>query len=423
MNRLTAALLISTLFLSGCQAAASATPPESTRTALPPTAIPPTDTPVPSDTATAIPTHTGTPFPAVDEQLSAGDQHTCLLHADGAVTCWGWNQYGQTGQAAGEIASEGIVPGLNGITHVSAGAYHTCALDRSGTVWCWGRNNDGQLGNGSDQDSTTPVKVQGFAGRLIRAISAGSMHTCAVDFQGSVWCWGSNRLGKLGQPADVFNYSTPQQVTTLTTAVEMVSAGSSHTCAVDTQHQVWCWGEGTFGQVGLDPFASSASPTLVTTLEESVITLQAGWFHTCLLTESGRVECWGKNQDGQLGNAAQISSAKPVSPVKMDANVSLVASGGQMNCTVKTDQTTSCWGRNNYGQVGDQTSIDRLIPVPVKHPAPLKQIAIGGSHACALSETGQVVCWGANDLGQLGLYEINPIPTSTPTARVATRQP
>lgn len=425
MKRVTAALLFA-IFLTGCQPSATPLPSEPTQTIQPTPAATATDTPGPTLTSTAapIPTQTNTPYPAVDEQIAAGDNHTCLLHTNGTVSCWGWNQYGQSGQSINQtVVTESPVNRLEGITRISAGAYHTCALDQSGQVWCWGRNNDGQLGNGSDQDSAVPTRVAGFSGRSIRTISAGSMHTCAIDYQGSVWCWGSNRMGKLGQPADVFSYSTPQQVTALSTAAEQIAAGSSHTCAVDTHRDLWCWGEGIFGQVGLNPFASSAAPVRISTLTEKIVSMQAGWFHTCLLTESGRVLCWGKNQDGQLGNAAQISRADPVSPVKMDNGVSLLASGGQSNCSIAADQITYCWGRNNYGQIGDQTSTDRLIPIAVKLPIVPTQITVGGSHVCALDGAGQVYCWGANDVGQLGTYQINAIPTATMTVRVPTQQP
>ena len=422
MKYINAALLIAILVLSGCQ---SATPAA--------TSIPterPTDTPtltaIPSETPTPLPTDTPTPvvYPPVDEQLALGDNHTCLLHSTGTVSCWGWNQYGQTGQSNETIVTgEETITGLVGIQAVSAGAYHTCALDQQGQVWCWGRNNDGQLGDGTNQDSPTPVLVRGFLDRMIQAISAGSMHTCAIDRQGGVWCWGSNRNGKLGQAVDSFSFNTPQQLTSLATPVSLIAAGSSHTCAVDANHDLWCWGEGTFGQVGLNPFAGSTQPVLLTHLNEEVISIQAGWFHTCLLTASGRVMCWGKNQDGQLGNAAQISRADLVSPVNMAADVQLLASGGQSNCSLKKDGSLTCWGRNNYGQIGDQTTIERLIPVPVHLPFVPKQLAIGGSHACELGAEGQIACWGANDLGQLGSYGTNPVPTPTVTVRVPTRQP
>jgi alpha-tubulin suppressor-like RCC1 family protein len=376
--------------------------------------MPPTATLLPS--ATPTPPPTSTPLPAVQPQLALGDNHSCLLHADGKVSCWGWNEFGQSGHpVTDKTISETAVPGLTGITRISAGAYHTCALDWQGDVYCWGRNNNGQLGNGSTTDSAIPVKVSGLDGKVITQISAGSNHTCALDQHGQAYCWGSNRDGKLGGKSTDFAVSSPQPVEGIPNPVTLISAGSSHTCAVDTAGGLWCWGAGDFGQVGLAPFANSAKPNQVTTLTGKVVNMEAGWFHTCLLNDAGAVLCWGKNQEGELGNAAQISRADLVGPVDMAKDVRLLAVGGQETCAVKNDDTVWCWGRNPYGQIGDQTRVDHLIPWEIHLPGKVTQIAIGGSHACALGASEKVYCWGADDLGQLGSAGILAIPTPTPT--------
>lgn len=379
-----------------------------------------TNTSTPSPAASTTPSPTS--LPPVAEDIVSGDNHSCRLHSNGSVTCWGWNAFGQAGQPiSGQSIAENTVPGLRGIIALSAGAYHTCALDWQGKVFCWGRNNDGQLGDGTATGSSTPVLVTGLEAHPIRQISAGSMHTCAIDQSGGLWCWGSNRDGKLSAATEMFYTSIPLRVEGIGASVTLVAAGSTHTCAMNSEREIWCWGDGTFGQIGLNPFGIRASPVLAATLTDDAVSLTAGWFHTCLLDADHGVRCWGKNQEGQLGNEAFISRADPVYPIKMNSNVSLISSGGQETCVVREDGKVFCWGENNYGQIGDSTRIDRIIPSEISVPETPVRIAVGGSHVCALARSGGIYCWGANDLGQLGTYEINPIPTPTPTVFASTR--
>jgi alpha-tubulin suppressor-like RCC1 family protein len=379
-----------------------------------PTNAPSTPTPSIVPSSTPIPTS----LPDIEEQLTSGDNHTCRLHANHTVSCWGWNQFGQAGQAPENgMVAETAVDSLSGIVRISAGAYHTCAVDSQGQVFCWGRNNNGQLGDGTEKDLFIPELVQGLEGVDIQQISSGAMHTCAVDTAGAVWCWGSNRDGKLGTGSDKFINSLPEKVTGLPNPVDQVASGSTYTCALDKTRTIWCWGDGAFGEIGLQPFKGSSTPVKVTTVTEKVLTFQAGWFHTCYLTVSGRVSCWGKNQEGELGNASNISLAEPVSPVTMDKDVRMLAVGGQESCTVRDDDQVYCWGRNNYGQIGDHSRVDRLIPMAVTLPEKINQLSVGGSFVCALGQSGQTYCWGADDLEQAGAFSINP--TLTPTISVA----
>lgn len=369
-------------------------------------------------TPTSLPTSTPspTPLPPVPEQLALGDNHTCHLHSTGRVSCWGWNQFGQSGQPQEQTSiQESVVPTLEGITSITAGAYHTCAVNWLGQVYCWGRNNNGQLGDTTTYDSSIPVLVIGLDGQRIVQISAGSMHTCALDANGSVYCWGSNRDGKLASSLDQFMIPQATKVEGLPTLISSIAAGSSHTCVLDKESNLWCWGEGTFGQIGLNPFKNSAVPVKAFSFSTMVTSIQAGWFHTCLLTIDGLVSCWGKNQEGQLGNAALISRADPVTPVGMGKDIKVLSVGGQEACVIKQDNSVFCWGKNNYGQIGDVTTKDRLIPEEISLPEKVTQIYVGGSHACAMAETGTIYCWGANDLGQTGQYSINSLPTPTPT--------
>jgi alpha-tubulin suppressor-like RCC1 family protein len=401
------------LFLTACSIA-----PAPTNTATL-TQIPPSNTPTftavpPTATATPTPQPTATPYPPVKEQLGLGDNHTCRLHPDGDVSCWGWNQFGQAGQPISSISIEEMpVPGLHGIVTISAGAYHTCALDWNGQIWCWGRNNVSQLGDESQVNSAIPVQVHFPKSVKMVALSTGSVHSCAIEQSGQVYCWGSNRDGKLGTGTSESFSGVPEKVKGLPSPIQMISLGSGHTCALGAIQDIWCWGDGSFGQIGLNPFASSANPVKLATFTQGVVSLQAGWFHTCVLLTDGSVKCWGKNQEGELGNAALISRADPVSPVAMDKEVTLLAVGGQTSCVLAKEQQVFCWGRNHHGQVGDQTLINRLLPTIIKLSETPAVMYLGGSHACEISVSNKIVCWGADDLNQLGTYSLYPVEDPT----------
>ncbi|MFB6351503.1 MAG: RCC1 domain-containing protein [Bradymonadaceae bacterium] len=217
------------------------------------------------------------------------------------------------------------VHGLDEAVAISAHAGyggHTCATKSTGTIYCWGKNSDGQLGNGRDgvgEESLRPTEVVDIE-TAVSAPATGGLHTCSCLESGEVRCWGKNQFGVLGlgqgeAPRDT---STPQPVRTIDSAGS-VSAGEYHACARLDDGGVSCWGANRYGKLGNGRrglFAVSHSPTRVQGLEASISTMAAGVDHTCASTESGQVLCWGANHYGQLGNGtsgrAAGSSADPV---------------------------------------------------------------------------------------------------------------
>ena len=276
------------------------------------------------------------------ESISAGLRHTCGLHSDGTLHCWGWNGYGQTNAPAGSF------------TAVSAGGYHTCAVKSDSTLTCWGSDNEGQ--------STAPTGA--FA-----AVSAGDQHTCGLRGDGTVTCWGSDNSGQATAPAGTF---------------VAVSAGSFHTCGVHSDGTLACWGSNYQGQ--------STPPA------GSFTAVSAGTYYTCGLRSDGTLACWGNNDFGRAsppaGTFIGVSAANArTCGVRGDGTLACwgnndlgratppagafhtVSVGSTHACAVRSDDTLTCWGDDSFGQA----------PQPQVLPSTLPQGAIGAGYSQQLS--------------------------------------
>ena len=240
--------------------------------------------------------------------IAAGDNHTCALTTTGGVKCWGDNNLGQLGDGTTTKRVTPVdVSGLtSGVSAIATGGSHTCALTTTGSVKCWGRNFYGQLGDGTTTDRFTPVDVSGLTSG-VSAIAAGGSHTCALTTTGGVKCWGRNSFGQLGDGTAPTNSSTPVDASGLTSGVSAIAAGNSHTCALTTTGGVKCWGNNSSGQLGDGTTTARSTPVDVSGLTSGVSAIAAGGFHTCALTTTGGVKCWGNNFFGQLGNGLGVT--------------------------------------------------------------------------------------------------------------------
>jgi alpha-tubulin suppressor-like RCC1 family protein len=273
-----------------------------------------------------------------------------------------------------------------GIVAISAGANHTCALTSAGGAKCWGRDDQGQLGDGTTTDRTTPVDVSGLASG-VAAVSAGGVHTCALTSTGGLKCWGNNYFGQLGDGvACGLTCTTPVDVSGLTSGVAGVSAGTNHTCALTTGGGLKCWGHNSSGQLG-DGQACGficAIPVDVTGLTSGVAAVSASTYHTCAVTTTGGVKCWGYNGNGQLGDgqACGITCTTPVDVSGLTSGVAAVSAGGVHTCALTTGGGVKCWGYNGSGELGDGTTTSRTTPVDVSglgpKPTPTPPLAVGG---------------------------------------------
>jgi len=334
--------------------------------------------------------------------VAAGHRHTCAITAERGLKCWGRNNEGELGDGTTVARTLPVdVLGLEtGVVAVSAGYAHTCAAMESGVVKCWGRNDWGQLGDGTTEASTIPVEVQGLSGSMV-GVAAGMSHTCAASDSGTVQCWGSHKVGQLGDPGrPKTGDPSPTTVVNLTRVVTL-DAGDHHTCALVNGGSVECWGEGQNGQLGDGRMMQSATPVEVEGLGGNVTSMAVGGNHTCAVLTAGGAQCWGSDFSAQLGDGrARTTSAVPVQVVGLPQSVSAVGAGREHTCAVLGSGNVACWGADDYGQVGDGTT---RTPTQVKGLVDgAVAVSAGGLHTCALDASGSVLCWGHNLQGQQG---------------------
>lgn len=338
------------------------------------------------------------------ELVAGGEQHTCIV-INGGVQCWGDNTAGQLGDGTTEQRLQPVnVSGLtSGVTALAAGNNHTCAVVNGG-VKCWGNNQSGQLGNNSFINSSTPVDVAGLTSGVSTqptALTAGANHTCALTTTGGVKCWGENGSGQLGDNSTI-NRSSPVDVVGLSSGITALAAGTSHSCALTNTGGIKCWGNNGGGRLGNNTTDSSRVPVdVVFNPGDTATALAAGSDHTCAVINGG-VKCWGDNRVGQLGNDSTTNSPIPVPVANMTSGATVVVAGFRYTCAL-TDNGVRCWGLNNRGQLGNGQTTNSTVPVLVQNlSSGVDRLAAGTSHTCALTTNGGMQCWGANNSGQLG---------------------
>jgi alpha-tubulin suppressor-like RCC1 family protein len=337
----------------------------------------------PDTAAPVIVRQDGAPLAGVVE-LAAGGYHACARRDDGAVACWGSNNYGQVGNGT----TGGILPpvtiDLGGpAERIEAGGDHSCAIV-AGAAKCWGRNNYGQLGDGTMDSKPAPVGVVGLDGVSVTVtdLAAGEGHTCAIvmsgAIKGAVRCWGGNGDGQIGNPGTGWEGSkTPVQTDTLdgiTREAASISAGNYHTCAALPGSSAMCWGLGSNGQIGQGSDQSATTPVPVKGTGgvgalSGIDAVEAGDSHTCARLATGALRCWGNNYAGQLGTGGYQYSNTPVAVLATggaELDVAAVSAGGVHTCAVASaGGAVSCWGNRSNGQLGDGVLGYAVMPVPV----------------------------------------------------------
>jgi alpha-tubulin suppressor-like RCC1 family protein len=299
---------------------------------------------------------------------------------------------------------------LTGITDVDVGDLHSLALKNDGTVWAWGDNQSGQLGG--DLPHSAPVQVKGLA--EVIDVEAGEDHNLAVKKDGTVWAWGNNMDGQLGDGNYFTESRTPVLVSGGTfTGVVDVAAGAHHSLAVKDDGTVWAWGGNAHGQLGDNTVKDHHTPVQVTTssgLKSRVVDVAAGQYFSLALTEDGSVWAWGGNAHGQLGDNTVKDRHAPVQVYTGIGPTAVVTDvdAGYHHSLALEDGKVWAWGGNSYGQLGDDTVKDRHVPVQVYTGSGLynggfvTDVDAGDVHSLAVKDDGTVWAWGNNDEGQLG---------------------
>lgn len=287
-----------------------------------------------------------------------------------------------------------------GVTQVAEGIDSMMALRSDGTVWNWGNNGGGQLGNGTTTSSAVPLEVPGLTG--VVTIAGGEETEYAVKSDGTLWAWGANYQGSLGD-GNTTESNVPVEVTGLT-GVKAVAAGYDWALALKSDGTVWAWGEGIDGELGNGATTNSSVPVEVSGLT-GVTTIAAGNDHGLALKSDGTVWAWGGNYYGELGNGNTTNSDVPVQVSALSGGPSVIglsASGNEASFALKSDGTVWSWGYNHEGELGNGNTTNSDVPVQVSGLSGVKTIAADGDITLALKSDGTVWDWGANSLGELG---------------------
>ncbi|MGE5548948.1 MAG: OmpL47-type beta-barrel domain-containing protein, partial [Bacteroidota bacterium] len=373
------------------------------------------------------------PVPVSFETVGGGEYFSIGLKADGTAWTWGINDNGQLGD--GTTANSAVplqVKGVGGsgyLTNVGAvygGRRHALALMNDGTVFAWGNNSDGQLGNGTTVNSSTPVQVLGTGGSGflsgVTAVCGAYVHSLALKADGTVWAWGKNNYGQLGDGTTISS-TTPVQVkgpggAGYLTNVVAIGQGAYHSLAVKADGTVWAWGNNQLNQLGDGTATHRYTPVQVkgpggSGYLTNVSRVSGGNYHAVALKNDGTVWAWGYNNHGQLGNGTYTDSATPVQVkgalgVGYITNVNTIRGCFWGAAALKNDGTVWTWGYNTYGQLGNGTTADSTYPVKVKGPGGsgyiTDAIALGGGyyHAAIVRQDRSPWAWGYNGYGQLG---------------------
>jgi cysteine-rich repeat protein len=367
------------------------------------------------------------------KSVEAGWYHTCAVTFAGKVHCWGNNTYGQLGHGTTTQIGDTELPstvaavdlGGNAVS-LALGEYHSCALLDTGDVRCWGRANVGQLGLGSttnlgDNEKPSAGPTLNIGGKVTQ-LAAGRNHTCALLDNGKVRCWGAGASGALGynNVNNIGDGELPMSAGDVTVGVDVlqVAAGDSFTCVRTVGDNVRCWGAGASGRLGyanVNNIGDNEFPSVAGDVNfgAKCKAITAGATHTCVITETDNVRCWGLNSNGQLGYGHVNAIGDNEFP-NVSGNVSLgdpiveITAGLASTCARTPTGSVRCWGNSTYGQLGQANVLqigDNEVPSviqPIDTGAQTTQINSDWYQVCARLTTGGLRCWGRSNNGQLG---------------------
>ena len=363
------------------------------------------------------------------KSLTAGTFHTCGLTAQGRAYCWGGGDKGQLGDGLSSAISLNPVAvdvtslGEDRFIALAAGGEHTCGLTGSGTAYCWGLDTQGQLGNDVDRidkPSPVPVDMTVLNGEHFIALAAGKFHTCGQTATGKVFCWGADGKGQLGDDAAILDKRTPVPVDAAGAGNGVflsLSLGDNHSCGVMASGGVYCWGADGQGQLG-NGTGTTDQPLPVAVQPpdlpgEGFYRLAAGGNHSCAITNSGRAYCWGRDDEGQLGDG--LPKAGTSVPAAVDAGAfpgdrfMQLEPGYTHACAVKASGAAFCWGADTHGQLGNgPLASGQPIPLPVAlgrlNGEAFLSLAAGRSHSCGHTLGGEGLLLRAGRSGAAGKW-------------------
>jgi alpha-tubulin suppressor-like RCC1 family protein len=326
------------------------------------------------------------------KQVAGGYRHTAAIKTDGTLWTWGRNSYGRLGD---NTTTDRLIPvttfaGGTNWKQVSGGFIHTAAIKTDGTLWTWGRGTEGQLGDNTSVNRSTPVTT--FAGGTNwKQVACGYDHTSAIKTDGTLWTWGSNYSGQLGNNTGTGRRYTP--VTTIAggTNWKQVAGGRYYTAAIKTDGTLWTWGDNYSGRLGDNTTTQRNTPVTTFAGGTNWKQVACGFYHTAAIKTDGTLWTWGSNYSGQLGDNTGTDRITPVTTFAGGTNWKQVACGSNAfgsshhTAAIKTDGTLWTWGYNYDGRLGDNTTDNRITPVTTfAGGTNWKQVACGSFHTSAI---------------------------------------
>lgn len=337
--------------------------------------------------------------------VSAG--HSCAVVSDGTVRCWGSPSNGKLYPS--ETAKQFVpmrIPNQYNIKRVAVGWGHTCTLAHDGAVTCWGYDYNGNLGCSNIAGGESPFVCQALGpGNSIVDIAAGAEHSCILMSSGSVWCWGRNDHGQVGDGRLASRFA-PVQVAGISDAIA-IATGTWQSCARRRNGAVVCWGKNDYCALGFETANDFAIPVLFGSVDGTsprALEVAGSLEQTCVLLDDGSLRCSGVWLRYEPDPMSHLTSCKAPTNPQPSIIAKAVATGIDFTCAMTGSSAVKCWGKNGYGTLGNGSYVDSAEPVDVAFPVSLElqSIVSQGNHTCVVTAEGQLWCWGDNIDGQLG---------------------
>ena len=334
--------------------------------------------------------------------VNSGGSHTVAIKVDGTLWTWGANNNGQLGD--GTVIAKNVPTQISADSNwqsISAGNAHTLAIKKDGTIWAWGSNTNGQLGDGTNTDRNVPVRI-GTGSDWQMASAGKNGFSFAIKTDGTMWAWGDNTLGQLGNGTNISN-NIPVQIGSSTWQV--VSAGTTHTVAIKTDGSIWAWGTNSNGELGNGTNDSKNLPIQIG--GNLWLQVSAGNGCTIAIRNDSTLWGWGDNRYGTLGDGTNTNanSPKQIGSGKNWQNVS----ASQYVLAIKNDGSLWAWGYNYYGQLGDFSTVDKNVPeqIGIATNNLLTTVSAGNATSTVVDASGNILGWGYNNDGEIGFGSNN----------------
>ncbi len=338
--------------------------------------------------------------------IYSGNNQSFLINAKGELMAWGYNDCGQLGIGSNSISYipvKVVNTDNTKFIKISSGINHSLAIDEAGSLWAFGCNNYGQLGNGSSTASTLPTKITNTEGTDFVEVVASRVYSLAIDENGSLWAWGANGSGQLGDNSTTTKVSPVEIINTSNTDFVSISSYHTHSLAIDEAGSLWAWGDNSSYELGNNSTAISKIPIIITA--NTYKKVAAGYLYSAAIDTNGYLYTWGDDTYGQLGNGSTGATKVPTQITNTDNTKFVnVATGKYHMGAIDEAGALWMWGYNNHGQLGDNSTTARISPVKIINPEGKKfvSISMGDYHTQAIDEAGNVFIWGYNGYGQLG---------------------